>query len=167
MPIARMSLAVISLVVLALAACGGNDDTSATSGTPVLRNSPIPTIVLTPTAAPMCEQPAASSMPATFPADVSVPPGFKVDVVETAPHLKVQGRVVPPGDGRAAYGTVFDALLDNMSELNWTLARDGEGDGAKATFTAADGRSGTYHALPILGCPQEVQLTYELLWVTP
>ena len=164
---ARFALAAVIVAALAFNACGGSDETDATAGTPALRNSPIPTVVVEPTATPVCDPPAASSMPANFPPDVPVPPEYKVDRVETAPYLKVEGRVTPPETRGPAYGTVFQAIQGNMIDLGWSVQRSGEGDGAHVTFTTSDGRSGSYTAVPVLGCTEEVHLTYELNWITP
>jgi hypothetical protein len=167
--IRRLALVAVCIAALpvALSACGGSDRTDATAGTPVLRNTPIPTVAVEPTATPVCDPPAASAMPANFPSDVPVPPGYKVDAVETAPHLKVAGRVVPPPVGKIPYGVVSDALTDNLTTRGWRLDRVPEGDGITMRFTNSDGRSGTYHVLPVVGCTAEVSLTYELEWVTP
>jgi hypothetical protein len=165
--IARFALAAVCITALAFSACGGGDETDATAGTPALRNTPIPTVVVEATATPVCDPPAASSMPANFPADVPVPPGYKVDAVETAPHLKVVGRVIPPESRTAAYGTVFQAILDNMISQGWSAQRESGGDGARISFQDNQGRTGRYSALPVLGCTREVELTYELDWITP
>jgi hypothetical protein len=163
----RLALAAFVALSIALSGCGGSDETDATSGTPALRNTPIPSVAIAPTATPVCDPPAASAMPANFPADVPVPPGYKVDAVETAPHLKVEGRVLPPPAGKIPYGVVSDALTDNLTSRGWRLERLPQGDGITMQFTGADGRSGTYHVLPVVGCTAEVQLTYELDWITP
>jgi hypothetical protein len=109
-------------------------------------------------------------LPANFPADIPVPPEYKVDEVQTEPFLKVVGRATPPNPGRAAYGAVHDALVANLTERGWTLefAPRSEGaDGAHVIMTHPDGRNGRYRSQSIEGCVGEVLLTYELNWVTP
>ena len=167
MAFGRLTAIVAALAVLVLAACGGEDETAAITGTPVLRSSPIPTAVIEPTPTPVCDPPAQSTLPDNFPQDVSVPPEYKVDAVETTPHLKVVGRASPPS-GRVPYAVVFEELQRRMNEQGWTTSRpSATGDGARINFESDDGRGGFFHALPDAACTREVNLIYEFFWITP
>jgi hypothetical protein len=162
-----VAMIVVALWGVAFAACGGDDGTQAVTGTPVLRSSPIPPVspVASPTA--VCDTPALASMPANFPADVPVPPEYKVDSVETAPYLKVVGRASPPPGG-PAYAVVFEELQRRLIESGWRPTLDPEGEGVRINFVREDdGRSGFFRVVPVADCQREVTLSYELSWVTP
>jgi hypothetical protein len=168
----KIRLSAVTLIVLAFAgaaltACGGDDETSATTSTPVLRSSPIPSVepVASPTA--VCDPPAQATLPANFPTDVPVPPEYKVDGVETTPHLRVLGRALPPPAG-VAYALVFEELHRRMIATGWDTSRASRVDGARIDFNwEEDGRAGFFHAIPVEGCVQEVHLIYEFFWITP
>ena len=157
-------LAACAVVLAACAgvACGGDDDSRPLL--PRLEGTPLPTVT------PInCAVASPVDLPAEFPSELAVPPNYEVAVVETAPFLKVTGRLQTPPDEiqlRPPMVLLATAIADNSPA--WTFGPNQSTDTLDITFTHADGRAGRYTALPIRGCrPDQLELTYEIPWVTP
>src|SRR5690242_5252594 len=85
-------------LAIMIAACGGGSGRSS-SGIPTLDNAQIPTVPAAIPTAPTCDTTANIPLPANFPSDIPVPPGYKVWSVSTSPYLHVDGRLVPVNNG--------------------------------------------------------------------
>src|SRR5262245_12248700 len=149
----------LMLAVFAGFACGGDDDSRPLL--PRLEGTPLPTV--TPVE---CSVPSPVEIPTEFPTDLAVPPNFLVETVETAPFLKVAGRLKTPPDEiqlRTPMVLLETAITENSPD--WTFGPNQSTDALDITFTHADGRSGRYTAVLIRGCPPDVfDLTYEIPW---
>jgi hypothetical protein len=152
-------------LALSLAACGGDDD----DGRPIVRisNSPIPTVTAAAPTAVICEVAEPQALPANFPADiVPVPPDFVASTVETEPYLRVVGRVTPPPDERPTHIVVSDALNFILGRT-FELQLQPRVEGMDWNFSHSDGRRGHYNARPVTGCFGQVEIVFDLEWVTP
>lgn len=159
---ALLALAIMMGVAAAAFACGGDDDDS--SLIPQLAGTPLPTV--TPV---LCGVTSPATLPASFPSDVAVPPVYLIESIETAPFLKVSGRVTIPPDqvgSRPPVELLAAAIGENMP--GWTFAPNQSPTGLDFTFTHPDGRSGRYTAENVPRCTLDIfLLSYEIPWVTP
>jgi hypothetical protein len=157
-------LLLVTLGVAALAAaCAGGDDVPARVR---LAGTPIPTATPQPTPAPVCEPPVALPVPANFPAEVRLPTTIVVWSVETTPYLRLVGRVSDPTiDSYAAQQAVDTGIIQALQFEGFEIGAD-PGPNGGYVFTAPDGRRGEYLGVPIVECPGQVELLYELYWVT-
>jgi hypothetical protein len=144
-----------------VAACGGDDDPRPLlpqlAGTPLATATPIE-----------CGVPSPLELPAEFPSDLAAPPNYLVESIQSSPYLRVTGRLKTPPDEillRTPMELLEAAIADNSP--GWTFGPNQSADALDHTFTHTDGRSGRYTAGPIRGCrPDELELTYEITWVT-
>lgn len=151
----------------AFASCGGNGDDDF-DVVPTLAGTPIPTAAIEPSPTPVCDVAAPLPVPANFPADVRLPPDYKIASIETAPHLKVVGRATPPQPKK---GTVASELAVSMQDAlrsrGWALTLNPRTAGQDYTLTAPDGRTGHFNVQIVPGCPAHAELLVELFWITP
>jgi hypothetical protein len=153
-------------------ACGGDDDGGG-SGGPVLAGTPLPTATFVVPTPPVCDIENPVAPPANFLTDVPFPPGYELSVVETEPHLRVEGRIeVPenafiPEDARGFLPTTAleAALLEVMTD-DWSFTLNPV-DGIDYNFTHADGRVGRFNIGLILECQFHAALTFDFPWITP
>lgn len=160
----------VATLALAAAACGGGDGGSDVVPFPTLAGSPIPTVAVEPTATAVCDAPAAGEIPASFPADVILPPGAVPEQIVTEPHLTIVFRVDPPqADRQQPYAVLGDAMLDQLKLQGWTMILNQSADGADWDFTKPDGRRGHFNSIPYQGCADKgyAKLTLDLFWITP
>lgn len=150
--------------VLFAAACGGGGDD--VPDTVRLAGTPIPTASAEPTPAPVCDPPVALPVPANFPPEVRLPTSMVVWRVITTPHLRLEGRVVDPTlDSASAQRNVDQGITAALRFEGFTIS-DKPGPLGGYLFSAPDGRMGEYLGIPIDECPGQVELIYELYWVT-
>lgn len=160
-------LTAVLTIAFAATACSG-DDSPEVSPFPTLAGTPIPTAVIEPSPTPVCDAPAAGELPASFPADVPVPPGAVAEQIATAPHLAVVFRVEPPAAAQQQpYAVVGSAMLDQLQANGWSVKLNERADGVDWDFTKPDGRRGHFNSLPYIGCDALVRLTIDLFWITP
>ena len=152
---------------LALAAACGSDSGDESSAIPTLAGTPIPAVVATPTATPVCDRAPAGNLPA-LPADVPIPPGAVAETVETSPHLRVVFRVVPPEStgGRPPYTILVGALVDQFRANGWGLKFNDRVDGQDWDFSKPDGRTGHFNVMSYAGCTTAARLLLDLNWIT-
>lgn len=151
------------------ASCGGSDGGGVVSPLPTLAGTTIPTVVPTPSPTPVCDAPAAGDLPASFPADVALPPNAVPEQIITEPHLSVVFRVDPPdSDRQQPYTLVGNAMLDQLKAAGWTVSLNQRADGMDWDFTKGE-NTGNFSSLPYLGCADlgMVRLTISLFWLTP
>jgi len=152
------------LAATVVAACGGGGGDEP-NGVPTLAGTPLPTVTAVPTPTPVCDPPQALALPADFPPEVPVPPGFVVWELSRTPYLHVVGRVVPPPDQRLTPNAVLlQAILDHANANRWHLFANSQVDGVDYTFTLPDGRQGHVN-VNVAPCPGQAQLTWDLFWV--
>jgi hypothetical protein len=153
-------------LALFIGACGGDTESSVT-GAPTLRTSPIPTVPL-PTPTPVdCSVPVALDMPEDFPEEIPVPPEYVPTEVERQPHLRVVGLAMPPLTGtEPPHGIVMTGVLDNLqTSQGWAARLNQRVEGLDFDFTAPDGRVLHVNSAGRIGCPDQVVLTYDVLWI--
>ena len=155
-------------LALAAAACGG-DGTDDVPALPTLAGTTIPTAVLEPSPTPICDAPAAGEVPASFPADVPVPPGAVAEEITTEPHLTVVFRVDPPeAETGQPYTMVGNAMLDQLRANGWLPKFNQFADGVDWDFSKGE-NTGNFSSLPYKGCIDKglVRLEISLFWITP
>jgi len=157
------ALAGALLAAAAVAACGGGGDQPA--GVPTLAGTPLPTVTALPTPTPVCNPPQQLALPADFPPELPVPPGFIVWELSRTPYLHLVGRAVPPPDERLTPNAVLlQAILDHANANRWRLYANSHVDGVDYTFTLPDGRQGHLN-VNVAPCPGQAQLTWDIFWV--
>ncbi len=157
------AFAVVGCALLLAAACGSADDVPDRVK---LAGTAIPTITPSPTPVPVCDPPAALPVPANFPVEVRLPTTIVVWSVQTTPHLRLVGRVRDPNtDSRSAQQAVDTGILLALKFEGFEIGAD-PGPNGGYVFTAPDGRQGEYMGIPIPECPGQVEMIYELYWIT-
>ncbi|MBI5284236.1 MAG: hypothetical protein HY874_03995 [Chloroflexi bacterium] len=166
--VVRAAGLVVAVVVIAALAAACGDGGGEIDGVGVkLAGSPIPTVSPVPPTPVICAPATPMSLPESFPKEIPVPEDYVVWAVETVPYLHVVGRTTPPFDqGNPPHGIVADALNQKMGARGWRGKLNQGVDGGDYDLTAPDGRVMHFNALPKPECG-DVQLTYDLRWVTP
>lgn len=159
-------LAVAVMVIAALAAgCGGGGGSDG--GGVKLAGSPIPTVSPVPPTPAICAPATPLTLPASFPQEIPVPEDYVVWAVETTPFLHVVGRTTPPIEqNNPPHGVVAAALTEKMGARGWRVQLNPRIDGQDYDLTSPDGRVMHFNALNEPECG-DVQLVYDLRWVTP
>ena len=163
-----MLAAALGFSVLLFAGCTTKTKNSPTI--PTLSGTEIPTVSPVPATAAICTPPEILSLPANVPADVTVPPDIVVFSVKTTPFLHMVLRVTPPSNlniNEPRHGVVANAILQRLTTLGWTPQLNPRVDGLDYTFKHTDGRAFHLNAIPRKECGDQVQLTYDLPWITP
>jgi hypothetical protein len=171
----RISVASVALIVamaLVAAACGGDDDAPIV-GAPRLVGTPLATATPLPVTPIQCDVEDPLPVPANFPPDVPIPPGYEIATIQTDPHLQTVGRLKPPSDAEAGDAPVFlpataleVAIIENMRAV-WFFRLNTGVDGRDYNFEHQDGRRGHFNAVSVRGCPEHAELTYDFFWITP
>ncbi len=168
-----MTVRAVTMIILAcgaitLAACGGGSKKSdPNAGLPVLGGTAIPTTSPVPPTEAVCAPAQPIDLPASFPKDVPVPDGYTVFRVTTSPYLHVVGRLTPTASrSNPPKGIVADAIVRSLVTHNWSTHLNIHEDGQDYDFTNPDGRVGHFLSAPVAGCTGQVELTYDLKWVT-
>jgi hypothetical protein len=158
----------VAVLVIGALAAGCGDGDGGGGGGVKLAGSPIPTVSPLPPTPTICAPSTALTLPASFPKEIPVPEDYVVWAVETAPSLHVVGRTTPPvGPGDAPHDRVASALGQKMAARGWRVQLNPNVDGLDYDITAPDGRVLHTNALNKPECGIDVQLTYDLRWVTP
>ena len=155
------------------AACGGDGDDDVVRG-PVLAGTPLPTATFAVPTPPTCDIEEPLTPPSNFPTDVPFPPGYELAVVQTEPHLRVEGRIrvpdnafIPEDSGGFLPSTALEvAMIDNMKD-RWAFTTTGDVEGRDYDFTAEDGRRGHMNITLDLACPEYAVLALDFFWITP
>lgn len=167
---ARLAMLAVALgfALLLFAACGTKTKDGPTL--PTLAGTAIPTVSPVPPTAAICTPPEILSLPANIPADVTIPPDVVVFSVKTTPFLHLVLRVTPPSNlniNEPRHGVVANAILQRLTTLGWIPALNARVDGLDYTFKHTDGRTFHMNAISRKECGDQVQLTYDLPWITP
>lgn len=168
-----LMIAGTSAVIVVGAACGGDGDDDVVRG-PVLAGTPLPTATFTVSTPPVCEVEEPLTPPSNFPTDVPFPPGYELTLVETDPHLRVEGRIkvpetsfIPEDSGGFLPSTALEvAMIDNMKD-RWSFTTTGDVEGRDYDFTAEDGRVGHMNITLDLACQEYAVLALDFFWITP
>ncbi len=161
----RAVLAIGLIVTVAItAACGGtkNDVPDAVK----LAGTAIPTVTAEPTQAPVCEPTTPVTIPANFPPEITLPQVFVPWSVETTPHLRVIGRVQDPAGGNSAdVQAVIEPQIVAALRTKFEIAST-PGPNGGYVISLPDGSKGEFLATPVEECPGQVELFYDIYWVT-
>ena len=157
-----LSVAMVGALFLASACGGGGDDVP---GTVKLAGTPIPTATVAPTPVPVCDPQSQLAVPASFPPEITLPTTFVAWSVETTPHLRVIGRVRDPSKPSVEVQLLVEVALVAQLKLQFKVGTE-PGPNGGYVITAPDGRQGEFLAQPIEECQGQVELFYDLYWVT-
>ena len=159
--IEALSLALGATLVLGAACGAGNDvpDTVKLAGTV------IPTATVAPTPAPICDPPSPVTVPANFPSEIPLSEQFVPWSVQTTPHLKVVGRIEDLSRDSLTLQSVLEPTLLAQLKLQFEVSTE-PGPNGGYILTAPDGRTGEFVTYQIAECQGQVELFYDLYWVT-
>jgi len=160
----RLAAPVVAAAAL-FAACGsGGDDVPDTVR---LAGTVIPTATPEPTPIPVCDPPVALPVPANFPVEVRLPETIVVWKVITSPHLRLEGRVRDPSvDSVTAQQAVDLGITEALKFEGFTISGTPGPNGGYVFSADNGGRMGEYLGIPILECPGQVEMIYEVYWIT-
>ncbi len=161
----RLGFAFLAVAMLALAAaCGEGDDVPDTVK---LAGTVIPTATPEPTPIPVCDPPVALPVPANFPPEVRLPLTIVVWKVITSPHLRLEGRVRDPNvDSSAAQQAVDIGIVAALRFEGFEIGDEPGPNGGYVFHKDNGGRTGEYLGVPIPECPGQVEMIYEIYWIT-
>ena len=147
---------------LVAAACGAGDDVP---NTVKLAGTPIPTATVAPTPIPICNPPSPVSVPTNFPPEIPLSELFVPWSVETTPNLRIIGRIEDLSRDSLTLQSLLEPALLGQLKQQFEVSTD-PGPNGGYMLTAPDGRTGEFLTYPIAECPGQIELFYDLYWVT-
>lgn len=153
-------LVIIAALILS-AGCGGDDVPGAVK----LAGTRIPPATVPPTPTPICDPPTVVTVPTSFPPEISLPRFFVPWIVETTPHLRVLGRLEDARRDSLAFHLLLEPALVDQLRLQFQIGEE-VGPNGGFVLTAPGGRTGEFVMYPIAECPGQVELLYDIYWIT-